>query len=250
MYNSKILVGCVVLLYVFFAFFEVLGEYNLAYHLDSLIIPLITVIYLLFVKNKSILFMLFLLLYSISDLLGIAVRDVLVNNSAYDDDHIVFEYDYYIGSTLYILAYLFLFFKIASSLSFIHVIKHYKIHLLVLSILNVYLVYVLQVIVEPNIYYEYEYAVELVYNIVMLSVLSAALLNYFYRDNKKSFYLFIGSLCLVFSEVIDIAFIYLSERSLLNILGTSLALGAFYFFYQQSKLLNEENGEKNYMVLD
>ena len=45
-----------------------------------------------------------------------------------------------------------------------------------------------------------DYYFELVYNIITLSLLSIALLNYFYRDNQKSLYLFLGVLCLVFSE--------------------------------------------------
>jgi hypothetical protein len=72
-------------------------------------------------------------------------------------------------------------------------------------------------------------------------VLMVALLNFIYKDNKKALYLFIGSLCLVFSEFMDIAYIYIVQKSLLNILGTTFGVVAFYFFYQQSKILNEKN---------
>jgi predicted neutral ceramidase superfamily lipid hydrolase len=188
--------------------------------------------------------------YSISDLFGMITENVLYYNVSSEEGVIFHEYQYYIGSSLYILAYFFLFIKISNSLSISHILRNFKIHLLVLSILNIYLVYVLQIIVKPRVEFKYECNVELVYNIVMVSVLSAALLNYIYRDNKKSLYLFFGSLFLIFSEVIDVAYIYISQKSLLSILGTSLALGGFYFFYQQSKLINEENEEKKYMVLD
>ena len=115
-------------------------------------------------------------------------------------------------------------------------LRNFKIHLIVLTALNIYLIYVLQLIVESELEYKYEYHMELVYNVVMLLLLSIALLTYFYRDNKKSLYLFIGALFIVFSEVLDVAYNYIDQRSLLNILGTTLALCAFYFFYQQALL--------------
>ncbi|WP_345278132.1 hypothetical protein [Litoribaculum gwangyangense] len=248
MNKSKILVGCVLSLYVLFAFFEAIGQYTIAFHLDSLIIPLITLIYILFVKNKSRLFLLFLLFYSISDIFGIVTDNLLYYYVPYKEGFILYEYDYYIGTGLYIMAYIFLFIKIAYSLSLPYVFKNYKIHLVVLTILNIYLIYVLQLIVEPHLSYKHEFGFELIYNLIMLLVLSASLINFFYRDNKKSLYLFIGSLCIVFSEVLDIAYIYITQRSLINFLGTTLALGAFYFYFQQSKLLYESNGEKNYMI--
>lgn len=253
MSKSKILVTSILILYILFAFFEATGEYNIAFHLNSLIIPLIAIIYLVFVKNKSRLFLMFLLIYSISDIYGIITDNILYYFTPNDEASIYYEYDYYIGNSLYILAYLFLFFQISSSLNFAHVFNCCKIHILVLTILNIYLVYVLQVVVEPNLIYKYDYFIELIYNIVVLLLLSASLLNFFYRDNKKSLYLFLGSLFIVFSEVLDIAYIYIAQRSLINILGTTLAIVAFYFYFQQSKLEYneiEKQEEENYIIAD
>jgi hypothetical protein len=123
-------------------------------------------------------------------------------------------------------------------------------HLIVLSALNVYLLYVLHAIINPNLVQENDYYLEFIYNIVVLLLLSIALLNYFYKDNKKSLYLFLGALCLVFSEVMDIAYIYVDQRCFLNFLATTLALGGFYFLYQQSKLLNVANEEGKYVVVE
>ena len=228
MRGSKIFIGLVLIIYILFAIFEFSGSFEIAYNLDSLILPIITLIYIVYSKKKNIFFLLFLLCYSISDLMGIF------------NDYIPYKIDYYLGNSLYILAYFFLFVKIALSMSWFHVLRNFKIHLVVLTALNVYLVYVLQVIVSPYVGMQGQYILELVYNIMMLLVLTGALLNYFYRDNKKALYLFIGALCIVFSEVIEVAYIYISQKSLLGFLSTTLALGAFYFFYQQSKLVNEE----------
>ena len=169
---------------------------------------------------------------------------------SYDETQKLYDFEYYFGNSLYILAYIFLIIGIAKSLNMKHIIKYFKMHLIVLTVLNVYLLYVLHAIINPNLVLESDYYLELTYNIVILLLLSIALLNYFYKDNKKSLYFFLGALCIVFSEVMDIAYIYVAQRCFLNFLGTTLALAAFYFFYQQSKLLNVANSEGKYVVID
>ncbi|GAA3625487.1 hypothetical protein [Flavivirga jejuensis] len=246
MYKSKVLVGCVLLVYVLFVFFEFKGDDSIAYVLDCLITPLIALIYLFFVKKKGFFFVLFILFYSISDLLGVVVS-YFPENEEIDFKRI----DYFVGNLMFILAYIFLVIKISKSLNLFYVFKNFKIHLIVLTILNVYLVYVLQIILYSSLSnMPHEYYTEMAYNIVMLLLLSIALLNYFYRDNKKSFYLFIGALCIVFSEVMQVAYFYIAHRSLLNFISTTLTLAAFYFFYQQSKLLNDLNEDKKYMAVE
>ena len=243
--KSKVLVGFVLVCYVLFAIFEFSGNETLAYYFHSFIVPLITVIYIFFVKRKSKLFLLFLIFYSLSDVLG-----VVLDNLSYNDPQQLYDFQYYFGNALYIFAYIFLIIKIGKSLDFKYVIKNFKLHFLVLTILNAYLLYVLHAIINPNLVFESDYYLELVYNIVLLILLSMALLNYFYNDNIKSLYLFLGALCIVFSEVLDVAYIYITQRCILNFLATTLALGAFYFFYQQSKLLNVVNKEKEYFITE
>lgn len=245
MNKSKVLIGFILICYFLFAIFEFSGNELVAYYFNALIVPLITILYVLFIKRKNKLFLMFLVCYSISDILGI-----VISNMPYDESQMIYDFEYYVGNALYILAYLFLVIKLGKSLNFKHVLKHFKMHLIVLSALNIYLLYVLHAIIDPNLVQESDYYLELTYNIVVLLLLSIALLNYFYKDNKKSLYLFLGALFIVFSEVIDIAYIYVTPRCFLNFLGTTLALGAFYFFYQQSKLLNVANEEGKYVVAE
>jgi hypothetical protein len=113
-------------------------------------------------------------------------------------------------------------------------------HIVILSALNIYIVYVLLKIVNPYLGFSMEFVVELLYDIVMLLILSASLLNYFYKDNQKSLLLFVGSLCIVFSEVIIIAYMYISEKNLLIFSSSILSILAFYFFYFQSTLEDEK----------
>ena len=245
MYKSKVLISLVLILYVLFVFFEFSGKYDLSYYLDSLIIPIITLIYLLLAKRKNRYFLLFLVFFTIGDLFFLIIDFLPLEESS-----MLFTLNYYIGNSMYIIAYLFLFIKIVKSVCLFHIIKNYKIHLLVLTVLNTYLLYVLQVIVKPNVTLSTGYYFELIYNIVNLLLLTVALLNYFYRDNQKALYLFLGVLCLVFSEVIDIAFIYIAQRTVLSVLATSLSVVAFLFLFEQSKLLDNSREEENHLVID
>lgn len=245
MFKSKVLVGIVLVCYLLFIVLEFSGNEGLAFYFHSLIVPIITIIYTFFIKRKSKLFWLFLIFYSLSDVLGILIVSI-----SHDESKLLYDFEYYFGNSLYILAYLFLVFKIIKSLSLKHVIKYLKVHVVVLTVLNVYLLYVLHAIINPNLVLESDYYLELTYNIVVLFLLSISLLNYFYRDNKKSLYLFFGTLFIVFSEVMDIAYIYIAPRCFLNFLSTTLSLSAFYFFYQQSRLLNSINAEEEFIFAE
>ncbi len=227
----KVLVGLIIIVYILFAVFGFMGMDFISYTLDSLIIPLIAICYLIFTKRKSLYFLLFIITYAISDLIALIVVNIPdSSNLSY-----IKEIDFYIGNVLYILAYFFLFIEVVRKIDIPEILKNYKIHLIVLIALNIWLVYVLQLIVVPKLYASNDYYLELIYNIVMLSLLAGALLNYFCRDNQKSLYLFLGTICIVFSEVIDVAYIYISERTLLNFLSTTLSVAAFYFFYIQTE---------------
>lgn len=228
MNKSKILAGGVLLIYMAFTVSQFTNHHYLATVFDALILPLITIIYLQSKNKKNLLFVIFVVGYSISDLMVFIV------------DYIPYDYYYYVGNGLYIVAYVALLVKILKTLSFFQIIKNYKLHLAVLIALNIYIAYVLQVIVNPYVSMTNEYFVEIVYNVVMLLLLSASLLSYFYRDDKKSLFMFLGSLSIVFSEVIGVAYMYVAQQNLLNFLSTTLTVLAFYFFCKQSKLSNEE----------
>ncbi|MEP1487286.1 MAG: hypothetical protein ABJL44_14195 [Algibacter sp.] len=245
MFKSKVLVGLILLLYVGFAIFELSGNKDVSFILDSLIAPTITLLYILFVNKKNRWFLLFLICYSFSGLMSLTIQVIIGNGS-----DLLYGFDYYIGNGLFILSYIFLVIKIYNSLSFKYVLKHLKVHLLVLIVLNTYLIYVLQVIVKPNVALNIDCYLEFLYNLVTFVLLSVALLNYFYRDNQKSLYLFLGTLCLVFSEMMDVAYLYISQISLLSFIATTLSLVAFYFFFKQAKLLNKLREENRFVVLE
>tara|TARA_R110002167_G_scaffold78883_9_gene217991 strand:+ start:914 stop:1618 length:705 start_codon:yes stop_codon:yes gene_type:complete len=228
MNKSKIVVSIVLLVYLSFVVFQFSSNDYWAQVFDSLLLPLITLAYFIGDAKKNLFFTIFLLCYSIADLM-IFVTDL-----------IPYQMYYFVGNGLYIAAYFSLLIKILKSVSFIHIIKNFKLHLLVLVALDIYIAYVLQIIVNPYLEITNEYITELVYDISMLLVLTASLLNYFYRDDKKSLFLFLGSLSIVFSEVLSVAYMYVAQQNLLSFLTTTLTLLAFYFYSKQSSLNNEE----------
>ena len=67
-------------------------------------------------------------------------------------------------------------------------------------------------------------------------LLSIALVNYISRDSKKAMNLLIGALCIVFSEVIQVAYFYVSEKIILGVVYSVLLVLAFTLFYIQSSM--------------
>ncbi len=208
--------------------FLITGKDSLAYSISSLLSPAIALLYFTHVKKKTISVSLFLIFFAMSDLMVLFA------------EYIPYKVNYFVGNTLYVLAYTSLLFKFLTRACVEYSLKNFKVHIIILTALNIYIAYVLQdSIARDRVPTPSEYIMELTYNIVMLVLLSLSLLNYFYRDDKKSLLLFIGSLCIVFGEVLGIAYLYMANMAnegLFNFLSTTLYLMAFCFFYWQSKL--------------
>ena len=236
MKKSKLTVGMVVLLYIGFVVFQFNSNDYWAIALDALILPLITLAYFQDQTKPNLYFSIFLICYSISDI----IAGISLFNFAWINENIPYIYIYFVGNGLYIVAYFALLTKILNFLSLSYIFKNFKLHLVVLAALNIYIGYVLQNIVNPHLEMTVQYFMEITYNVSMLLLLSASLLNYFYKDSRKSLLIFLGSLAIVFSEVIAIAYMYVAEQNLLSFLSTSLTVLAFYFYYQQASLNNEE----------
>ena len=156
MYKSKVLISFVLIFYLLFAVFEFSGYEIMAYYFNSLIAPLITVLYIVFIERKSKLFLMFLICYSFPDILGLVIR-----NMPHDESLKLYDFQYYLGNALYILAYLLLSIKIIKSLNFKQILKYFKTHVIVLSLLNIYLLFVLHTIINPNLVRASDYYLEL-----------------------------------------------------------------------------------------
>ncbi len=231
MYKQRILWGVVLIIYVLFAFFELSEQEYIAGCFKSVITPIIALIYFVFSKNKTLYFSLFIFCFALSDLLYI------VNLGVYYDF-------YYIGNALYVLAYLSLFIEVSKSICFKYIIKNFKIRLIVLVVLNFYMLYFLYGIVNQELTAS-QLCLELIYNVIMLALLSISLLNYFFRDNRKSFYLFVGVLLCVLSEVINVSNMYSIGRHFLSVVSIALSVIGFYFLCRQTGFVDEQTQDVN-----
>ena len=233
---TNIIIFFIIALCVLFTIFQINGREFLSSGSKSLIAPLFTALYFLNVTQRSRYFSLFLILFSIAEISTVFEYFTIDWSQEYLDAY------YIIGNSVYILAYFFLILEVLKTINLRKVLKSYFIHVIVLLALNIYIVYVLITIVNPKFQVDSEYliGVELVYNIIMLLLLTLALISYFYNDNRKTLLLFFGSICIVFSEVIQIAYFYIADQDLLNIAQTILFVLAFSFFYFQSKVKNKK----------
>lgn len=231
MLKSKVIVTLIILLCMFFLIFEMNENHEYSIISRSFIVPLFAILYFFNVKNRSRFFMVFLVAYSISDLMELIAGNLPLN------------WDYYIGNSLYIIAYIAIACEIISSMDLKQIFKHFKVHMVILLFLNIYANIVLIKIAMDSFGGDSaisgaQILMETMYNIATLVILSVALINYFYRDDKKAYLLFLGSLCIVVSEVIQIAYYYIPEVEDDNILSISysiLLIVAFLFYHYQAK---------------
>ena len=196
--------------------------------LELLIVPFITLIYVITIRDKSKYFTLFLVIYSISDIINIIDQDEL------------YELIYFTCNTLYIISYVFLLLEILKSISFKDIIKTFPIHIGVLLLLNFYIIFVMTTIINPidfeTEHLSYVRVIEHLYNFVLLSLLSMSFLNYLFHESHKALLLFCGCLLITFSEFLLIGYYYLSEEmEILGLISTLFNVFAFVLFYYQSK---------------
>lgn len=230
------MIAIVILLTIIFIASQVMEYENLSNYSRSLVIPLATAFYFIKIKDRSFYFSLFLFTFSLSELMGLVINII-------DPD-----ITYYLGNSLYILAYVFLVLEVLRSIKrspdYKNFFTKYALHMAVLAMFAIYLVKVLSDIVGPWMNRP-EFAVEMVYNTVIMFLLTVSLLNFICNDTKKSLIMFLGSICIVFSEIVQVAYFYLSETYVLGIIYSVLLIMAFYFFYRHGFLKQEANKNLN-----
>jgi hypothetical protein len=149
------------------------------------------------------------------------------------------EMIYFYGNAFYITAFTFLTIEIFFQINFKEFFKKYLIEIIILCLLDVFSIYLITNLsgFEPN---ELEFYVELLYNTSIMVLVSLALLNYISRATQKSMYLLIGSACIVFSEVLQVAYFYVSDKEMFIDIYSILLIIAFYFLFTQAGLKHKE----------
>lgn len=231
--KNKLLGGFVLILTIVFLSFQVL---DLGVATDIVrfpIVPLLTCLYVLKFNDAKSFFFWFLCFYAIGELLaGIGLLYYV-----YESDFIDYL-QFYGGNLCFILSYSSLFLEIYKNVRLNKIIKRFPIHLIILLALDIYSVVLVSDISLKSGYLTstLDFVIEVVYNIVIMLLLTMALVNYISRDSKKAMNLLIGSLCIVFSEVIQVAYFYVSERIVFGVVYSLLLVLAFTLFYIQSSM--------------
>ncbi len=239
---TKILGAILILLSMAYLGSQIMADEIQAAGIRALAMLLLTILYIVNVKQKQPLFLSFLIIYTIADFFNAATWDVSVlYNKAYEDLY------YYVGNGLYILAYLCLLMRMFVGLNVKVAFKKFPFQIILLIGLGIFCVHFLADTTKTE-FGPYKYIFELSYNLVVVSLMCLALVNFMYQDDSKSINLLIGSIFIVFSEVLQMAYIYVADFNMLNIIYSLFFVLAFTFFYLSSTLKPTPKIQYNYDV--
>lgn len=226
----KVLIGIVVTLVVLFLGFQIFELEVEASGMRALFLIFLTILYVYRVKDRNSYFLMFLIAFTLADILAYVGWQIpLVPKNQID-------YPYYIANSLYVLSYSFLIMQMLTSMNLVEIVKKYPLHLLILISLDVFCVVVVTNTAMGKLSF-HEYYMEFIYNAVIMILLTVALINYIHKEDKKAINLLVGTIFIFFSEVIQLAYFYISEINLLNVLCSLFLVLAFLFLYLQSTLV-------------
>ncbi|RYH74810.1 hypothetical protein EVU94_07280 [Flavobacteriaceae bacterium 144Ye] len=236
MQKPKTLIALLAVLSVVFLGLQLFKYEYYASGIRALLLVLLSILYCSRVEDKRKFFFLFLITFTVADVFNFLSWQI-------SPDNFMVDYSYYIINAMYIISYTFLIIQILKTLDIKEVIAKLPVHIIILLVLDISCVIVVTNTTKPELQFA-EYLLEFVYNIVIMALLSVALINYIYKDDKKSMNFLVGSIFIVFSEVIQLAYFYVSEVNVLNVLCSIFLVLAFLFFYLQAKIGPEENYNK------
>lgn len=75
--------------------------------------------------------------------------------------------------------------------------------------------------------------VEVMYNVLILLMLSTSLMYYLHNLNKQSLLLFLACVCIVFSEMIQVAYVFITAEIFLKIIYSilmAIGFGLIYYY--------------------
>ena len=198
--------------------------------ISTLMLILLTTLYYGWTEKRTKYFFWFLLLFTIGDLFN------FISYCFPLKDWNGIDFYYYITNVFYILSYTTLIVKLLKDLNVRTVFSKLPIPIIILVVLDVFCVTLVTAAAENELTV-YQYALEFTYNAVIMTLLSAALINYMYRNDNKSMLLLLGSIFIFFSEMIQLAYYYILENNNnLSFVYSLFLVVAFIFFYLQSQL--------------
>jgi len=236
MLTRKLLLIFIILLAIVFVGLQVFELQAVADYVRPVILPLLALLYYLAKKEKSSNFFYFLLFYSIGEISSLFSYYAQYSNFMND-------LLYYGGNILFITAYVFLILEILKPMNIKKIFNRFTTYILILAALDIYsIILVTDIAIKSELLSGFfDYLTEIVYNTVIMLLLTITLINYISSHTKKAMNLLLGALCIVFSEVIQVAYYYVSVQNILSISYSVLLVLAFTFFYIQTNLSYAES---------
>ena len=237
MKTKHILISSLVILSIVFIGLQLMKQNLLASFVRAMIMIVLVITYGINRESINNYFFMFLATFALADVIGLMFWFTTLESEN------SFDYIYFICNSLYILSYIFLIVKVLKSIDIKDVIIKLPAHIVILVVLDIFCVTIVTDTTKGELDI-YHYAMEFLYNIVIMSLLTLSVINYIYKVGKKAMNLLVGSLFIVFSETIQLAYYYiLEDNNLLNVLCSLFFIIAFFFFYVYSIL--EESEEHN-----
>ncbi|RMZ50904.1 hypothetical protein EB822_05850 [Flavobacteriaceae bacterium PRS1] len=236
MLTRKLLLIFIILLAIVFIGLQVFELQAVVDYVRPIILPLLALLYYLAKKEKSSNFFYFLLFYSIGEISSLFSYYAQYSNFMND-------LLYYGGNILFITAYVFLILEILKPMNIKKIFNRFTTYILILAALDIYsIILVTDIAIKSELLSGFfDYLTEIVYNTVIMLLLTITLINYISSHTKKAMNLLLGALCIVFSEVIQVAYYYVSDQNILSIAYSVLLVLAFTFFYIQTNLSYAES---------
>lgn len=174
-------------------------------------------------------FFLFLLFFTLAEIIGFIYWFIPVEWLQ------TLDFTYYGANLLYITAYIFLIRHVLNGIEFRKMLKRFAGPAIILLILDIFCVYIVTDTAGSD-FSSAEYILEFSYNGVIMVLLSVALLNYLNKDTNKAMLFLIGTIFIVFSEIIQMAYFYIVDSNDLSATYATFLVMAFLFLYLQSQL--------------
>jgi len=224
---SRLAIFIAILLSVFYVGSEFIGNRSMARITRACVIPFLIIYYVLEKRYKSKYFLVFLITFSISYVLPL-LRNVAPNNMLF-----------ILANIMCIIGYLAMIFEISmmifQNMSFKKLLVKYPLYIIVFVALGAILARNVINMPRESIN-NMQIVIGNIYIGAIFTLLGVSFLNYIIRYTKKALYLFIGSICLAFSEVLQIANFYMFNEPKLAVVMVYLILqiAGFYLFFKQA----------------
>jgi len=234
---SRLAIYIAILLSVLYVGSELTGNMYAGKVLRACIIPFVIIFYVLEKRTKSKYFFVFLITFSLSFIMPL-LKDITSNNLLF-----------ILANSLCVIGYLAMIFEIGTmifqKISVKKLLTKYPLYIIVLVVLGALLAGSIINMPRSSIVWS-RILIGNIYLAAIFTLLGFSFLNYIIRYSEKALTLFVASICMVFSEVLQIAnyYIFSEPKLILMVIYLILQVAGFYLFIKQAFMLYPDDNEE------